>query len=102
MTAVLAPIVLDEQGVAWVEGTTTKVIEVALVKQTSGLPAELLQSELPHLNLTQIYAALSYYQGHRQELDAEIEEDRQFAERMREEAGESPFARRMRAEGRLR
>src|SRR5436305_210394 len=48
-TVVATPIQLDEQGVAYIEGTTTKVIEVALAKQTSGLSPEELQEELPHL-----------------------------------------------------
>src|SRR3712207_2477226 len=101
-TAVLAPIVLDEQGVAYIEGTTAKVIEVALAKETSGLTPEALQEELPHLTLAQIYAALAYYHQHKQELDGDIERRRRLVQRMRKEAGPSPVAARLRAEGKLR
>ena len=100
-TTVAAPIVLDERGIAFVEGTATKVTEVVLVQQTSHLTADELQRELPHLTLAQVHGALSYYYGHKQELDAQIQREFEFAERLRQEAGESAFARRMRSEGKL-
>ena len=101
MAAVLAPIVLDERGVAYIEGTTTKVKEVVLAKEARGVPAEELPGELPHLTLAQVYAALAYYHANKDALDAEIQRDYEYAEQMRLEAGESPFAKRMRAEGKL-
>jgi uncharacterized protein (DUF433 family) len=100
-TAVPSCVVLDESGVAWIENTTTKVIEVALTKHTSGLTPEELQEELPHLSVAQVYAALAYYYAHKAELDAEIERRKQWAEEMAAQAGESPFAKRLRAMGKL-
>ena len=100
-TAVPSSVVLDEKGVAWIEDTTTKVIEVALTKRTSGLTPEELQAELPHLSVAQIYAALAYYYAHKDELDAEIERRKQWAEEMATQAGESPFVERLRAMGKL-
>lgn len=100
-TAIRAPIVLDDQGVAYITGTTAKVIEIVLAKETSGLTPEELQQDLPHLTLAQIYAALAYYHQHKEELDAEIERRYELAETVRTEAGESGFARRMRAAGKL-
>ncbi len=100
-TAVLAPIVLDERGVAYIEGTTTKVIEVVLNKEWSGDTPEELQRNMPHLTLAQVYAALAYYHAHKEALDAEIEERAAFAERLRAEAGPSPVAERLRAAGKL-
>ena len=101
-TAVRAPIVLDERGVAYIEGTTAKVIEVVLNKEWAGQTPEELQRDMPHLTLAQIYAALFYYHEHKDELDAEIARQYESGESMRAEAGESPFARRMRAAGKLR
>jgi uncharacterized protein (DUF433 family) len=92
---------IDENGVAWITGTTTKVIEVALTKQSFGLTPEELQAELPHLSLAQVYEALAYYYAHQEAVDAEIERRYQAVEKLRLEAGESAFARRMRAEGKL-
>lgn len=101
-TAVRAQIVLDAKGVAYIEGTTAKVLEIALAKESSGLPPEELHQELPHLTLAQIYAALAYYHQHKEDLDAEIERRRRAVERMREEAGPSPVAARLRASGKMR
>jgi uncharacterized protein (DUF433 family) len=100
-TAAASGIVLDENGVAWIEGTATKVIEVALTQKVSRLTPEELQSELPHLSRAQIYAALAHYYAHQDQMDAEIERRKQWAEEMASRAGESPFVKRLRATGKL-
>jgi len=87
-----SPIYLDEAGVAWIEGTTTKVIEVAQTKLASGLTADELQAELPHLSRAQVYASLGYYYAHQQELDAEIERRRQWVNERRAEE-QNPLSR---------
>lgn len=102
MHVVIAPIHLDERGVAWIEGTATKVIEVVRNKEWTGQSAEELQRDMPHLSLAQIYAALSYYHAHKEELDAEIARRERMMEQLRAEAGESPMAVRLRAAGKLR
>jgi uncharacterized protein (DUF433 family) len=99
--AITPRIRLDEKGVAWIAGTTIKVIEVALTQAASGLTPEEMQAELPHLSVAQVYAALAYYHAHREELDAEIERRRQWADEMAAQAGESPFVKRLRAMGKL-
>jgi uncharacterized protein (DUF433 family) len=101
-TAVRAPIVLDDTGVAYIEGTTVKVIEVVLHKEWTLETPEELQGDMPHLTLGQVYAALAYYHQHKEALDAEIERRRALVERMREEAGPSPVAARLRADRKLR
>src|SRR4051812_36165406 len=85
--ATIAPgIRLDEAGVAWIEGTTAKVIEIALIKLTSDLTPEEIQQELPHLSLAQVHAALAYYYAHQEELDADIARRRQWVDEMRDKA----------------
>ena len=74
---------LDEAGVPWIEGTTTKVIEVILNKQSTGSTPEELQSEMPHLSQAQINAALDYYHEHKAELDADIQRRFEWTEQMR-------------------
>jgi uncharacterized protein (DUF433 family) len=100
-TAAQSEIVLDENGMAWIEGTATKVVEVALTKKVSGLTPEELRAELPHLSLAQVYAALAYYHAHRNDLDAEMQRREQWAEEMASQAGESPFVKRLQAMGKL-
>jgi uncharacterized protein (DUF433 family) len=83
MATVNAPgIRLDEAGVPWIEGTT-KVIEVVLNKQSTGSTPEGLQPEMPHLSLAQIYAALDYYNLHKDELDADIQRRFEWTEQLR-------------------
>ncbi len=40
------------------------------------LTPEEIATEIPHLTLAQVHAALAYYHGNRDELDAEIEAER--------------------------
>src|SRR5258708_39279188 len=77
---------VDDQGVAWIEGTTTKVIQVALDKIGQGWDADEIHSQYPYLSLAQIHAALSFYYDHQTELDAEIERDHQVVEQLRASA----------------
>src|SRR5258708_9906226 len=84
---------IDDEGVAWIEGTTTRVIQVALDKIGQGWDADEIHSQYPYLSLAQIHAALSYYYDHQTELDAEIERDYQEVEQLRASAT-SQFTRR--------
>ncbi len=99
--AALSPIALDDRGVAWIEGTNTKVIEVVLDKVAHGSSPEEIHFQHPHLSLAQIHAALAYYHDHQTELDARIELDYREADALRKAAGESPLVKRLRAEGKL-
>ncbi|HEX8422102.1 MAG TPA: DUF433 domain-containing protein, partial [Pyrinomonadaceae bacterium] len=50
---------LDENGVAWIDGTRVKVIEVAVDKIAHGSSPEEIHFQYPHLSLAQIHAALA-------------------------------------------
>lgn len=63
---------LDEHGVAWIEGTRVKVIEVAIDKIVHGSSPEEIHFQYPHLSLAQIHAALAFYYDNQAELDADI------------------------------
>lgn len=77
MTATAWPFVeLDDEGVAYLQGTTTKVIEVALDLTARHLSAEEIHAAYPYLSLSQIHAALGYYYDHRNECDRQIAERR--------------------------
>jgi uncharacterized protein (DUF433 family) len=64
---------LDENGVAWIDNTHVKVVEVAIDKIVHGSSPEEMRFQYPHLSLAQIHAALAYYYDHQADLDAEIE-----------------------------
>lgn len=58
----------DERGVAWIDDSNVKVVEVVL-DHLQGQSAEDIRASHTHLTLAQIHAALAYYYDHPQELD---------------------------------
>lgn len=80
---------LDEDGRAWIKGTNTKVIEVALDWIAYRWNAEEIHRQHPDLALSQIHAALAYYFDHQGEMDEEVELGRRRIEKMRAECGET-------------
>lgn len=65
---------IDANGVPYLSGTRTKVVEVVLDRLAHHWDADEIQRQHPHLTLAQIYSALAYYYDHRTELDQTIEE----------------------------
>src|SRR5215813_6226665 len=96
-----AHIRLDDRGVAWIDETNTKVIEVALDTIAHGWSPEEIHFQHPHLSLAQIHAALAYYYDHKTEMDAHIQRSLREVDQLREQAGESPIRKRLRAMGKL-
>lgn len=88
MNATAWPFVeVDEQGVAYVQGTTTRVVEVALDEVVRGRTPHKIHEAYPYLSLPQIHAALGYYHEHQDECDRQIEVARAKAEEMLEIVG---------------
>ena len=96
-----AHIHLDERGVAWIDDTNVKVIEVVLDKTAHGFSPEEIHFQYPDLSLSQIHAALSYYYDHQVEIDAEIARQVRRVEQLAAQAGDSPARKRLRALGKL-
>ena len=101
MSTAVTHIRIDENGVAWVEGTTVKVIEVAIDKIAHGSSPEEMHFQYPHLSLAQIHAALAHYYDHQAAYDAEIAQQLREVEELRKQAGESPVHQRLREMGLL-
>jgi uncharacterized protein (DUF433 family) len=107
MSTILLPTVtyehiqLDADGAPFIAGTTMKVIEVVMAQMAHGWSPEELHFQHPYLTLGQIYSALAYYWDHKTELDADIERRWQWAEQARQQAGPSPLAAKLRAQGLL-
>lgn len=101
-TALDGHIEVDEKGVARIAGSRRiKVIHLVMEKIGNNLTPEDLHREFPHLSLAQVYAALTYYHDHQAELDTQIQESLEFADRMRAAAGPSSLAERLRKAGKL-
>lgn len=85
-------IVIDPTGVARIVGTTTKVREVVLDQIAYGWSPEEMHWQHPYLSLAQIHAALTYYHDHKEQVDQEIADARDYAESIRSQV-ESPALR---------
>lgn len=96
-TTATAHIHLDDRGVAWIDDTNVKVIEVVLDKLAHGSSPEEIHFQHPLLSLAQIYAALSYYYDHQEVIDAEIEQELKEVEVMAMQVGDSPLRKRLRS-----
>ena len=81
---------LDQAGVAWIDDTNVKVIEVIQDHLVHGIGAEEIHLQHPHLSLAQIHSAFAYYFDHRDELDAEIARRYQEVETLRAKATHQP------------
>ena len=79
-----AHVELSSDGVPLIEGTTTKVIEVALDRLAHHWDADEIQRQHPHLSLSQIHGALSYYYDHEEELNRDIEHRSSTVESIRQ------------------
>jgi uncharacterized protein (DUF433 family) len=91
MVPVSTLIEIDPQGVAWLTGTNSKVIEVVLDKLAYGWSPEEIHFQHPGISLAQIHAALSYYYENKAQMDAEIARQRQDVERLAAAQRESPL-----------
>src|SRR5213080_1499551 len=70
-------------------GHRIKVQHIAIWHERQGMTPDEIVVTYPGLSLPAVYAALAYYHGHRPEIDADIEADRQFVAEMKAKAGSS-------------
>lgn len=96
MTAVFATqIEVDTDGVAWVAGTKTKVVEIVLDKIAFGWSPEEIHFQHPHLSLAQIHGALTWYYENQADIDAEILARTNDASVLAAQASDPGFRRRL-------
>lgn len=97
MTAAPAShIVRDERGVAWVDDSNVKVVELALDHLAYGWSAEAIHEHFPHLTLAQIHAALAFFYDHQAEFEQEMLNRERDVATWKAELGESQLQRRLR------
>jgi uncharacterized protein (DUF433 family) len=70
-------------------GHRVKVQHVAIWHYRMGMTSEEIVATYPSLSLPAVFAALAYYHGHRQEIDADIEADEKFGAQMKAKVGPS-------------
>ena len=90
-------IVLDSDGVAWIDDANTKVVELVGASRAHGWSPEELAYQHPHLKLGQVHSALAYYWDHREEIEAELQRRAGLADEIRDEVGEHSLIEKLRA-----
>jgi uncharacterized protein (DUF433 family) len=92
---------IDEtpEGVPYIAGTQTKVVEVALDRLAYHWDADEIHRQHPHLTLGQIYSALAYYYDHQVEMDREIDEQLLEVDKIKKSLGESSICLKLKARG---
>jgi uncharacterized protein (DUF433 family) len=66
-----------------VEGTRTRVIDIAIEYEMLGHSPDEIISSHPHLNLPQVHDALSFYYENRDDLDQKAERDQEVVARLK-------------------
>ena len=84
VTQVGSHIRIDEHGIAWIDDTKVKVVEVVQDYLAYGWTPEEMHLHQPHLSLSQIYAAMSYYHDNRRTLDEEMRRRMDLADSLQE------------------
>jgi uncharacterized protein (DUF433 family) len=92
----LSHITIGADGVAPVDETTVKVVEIALDHLAYGWSADAIHEQFPHLSLAQIHAALAYFYDHQGQIEGEIRKLEREIGQWNEELGDSPLQRRLR------
>jgi uncharacterized protein (DUF433 family) len=72
-----------------IAGHRIKVQHIAVWHERMGMSPEEIVATYPMLTLPAVCAALAYYHGHRDEIDADIEADEQFVAEMKAKTGPS-------------
>ena len=87
---------IDEDGVARIAGTRSRVIDVVVDRNEFGYSPEEICRQHPHLTLAQVCSALAYYFDHEEELDADIERRKTEAGTLRRELEDTELQERLR------
>jgi len=90
-------ILLNEDHVPMIAGTTMKVIELVLDHLAYGWSPEEVHFQHPYLTMGQIHSALAYYWDHKAELDQDIERRLQFVDQVQQTTKSTPLAERLKA-----
>lgn len=66
-----------------IEGTRTRVIDIAIEYEALGHSPDEIVDNHPYLNLPQVHDALSYYYENRDELDRKIKQDQELISQLK-------------------
>lgn len=95
-TATWPFVYIDNRRIAYIEGTKTRVIELAMERIAHHWDADELHRQHPHLPLAVIHSALAYYYEQKEECDQLIDEGRHTAEEIRRQTEDPELQTRLR------
>src|SRR4051794_32406012 len=67
-----------------IAGTRNRVQDIYVWHELQGLSADEIVSRFPHLTMADVYAALSYFWDHRDEIQRQMQEETVFVEQMKQ------------------
>ena len=91
-------IVLNDDNIPMIAGTTMKVVELVLDRIAYGWSPEELHFQHPYLTMGQIYSALAYYADHQEELDEDIQKRFDLVDKLQKTLEPPPLLDQMRVE----
>ena len=74
----ISPAAKNGQGNPVIKGTRIKVAEIALRYELMGMTPDQIVEQFPHLTLSQVHDALSFYYEHKSELDRQYGKDQKM------------------------
>jgi uncharacterized protein (DUF433 family) len=86
----------DGQERAFIAGTRVRVQDIYLDFEVIGKTPDEIVASLPHLTLSQVYAALAYYFDHRDEILDEVRQDKEFVKKLKSQTGPGPLEMKLR------
>lgn len=90
-------IVLNENHVPVIAGTTMKVVELISSHKAYGWSPEEIHFQHPYLSMSQIHSALAYYWDHKDEIEQDIINRMNEADELRKLFQVSDFEKRLRS-----
>ena len=80
---------------AYIVGTRVRVQDVYVDSEIHGMTPDEIVAAYPHLTLAQVHAALAYYFDHREDIQNEMREDRDFVAEIKAKTGPGPLERKL-------
>ena len=92
-------IILNEDQVPIIAGTTMKVVELVLDHLAYGWSPEELHFQHSYLTMGQVHSALAYYWDHRTEFDSDIERRLQLVDQIEQSTSPPSLIERLKTKG---
>jgi uncharacterized protein (DUF433 family) len=90
---------VDENGIARIVGKRVKVIQIVMDKIANHWAPEEIQAQYSYLSLAEILSAFAYYYDHQDALDAQIKQDLELADSLRDPTQKSAIKQKLREAG---